>query len=36
MLLDNLWGSRMYREAAMYEKGETKIILPVCGKIKKY
>lgn len=38
MLLDNLWGSGICREAGMYEKGETKMIAPVCGKIdiKKY
>lgn len=33
MLLDNLWGFGIYREAGMYEKGETKMIPPVRGKI---
>lgn len=32
MLVDNLWGSRIRREAGMYEKEETKMIPPVCGK----
>lgn len=38
MLLDNLWGSGIRREAGMYEKGETEMIALVCGKnqYKKY
>lgn len=33
MLVDKLCGSGICRDAGIYEKGETKIIPPVCGKI---